>query len=102
MQYLVFLKVDEIEYHAVIEFFVKDVLTLHEIHSKLIKVYGNSPLLSFNDWKWAAEFKHGHTRLEDGLHEGCTKSAITEISEKIHDIILDDWQFKVYVKLPSL
>ena len=33
----VFLKVDEIDYRAVIKFFVKEVLTPNEIHSKFIK-----------------------------------------------------------------
>jgi hypothetical protein len=35
------LKMDKIEYHAVIKF-VKEGLTPNEIHSKFIKVYGNS------------------------------------------------------------
>jgi len=34
------LKMDKIEYRAVIEFFVKG-LTPNEIHSKFIKVYGD-------------------------------------------------------------
>jgi len=33
---------DKIEYRAVIKFFVKEVLTPNEIHSKFIKVYGDS------------------------------------------------------------
>jgi hypothetical protein len=40
-------KVDEIEYRAVIKFFVKEGLTPNEIHSKFINVYGDSsPLFS--------------------------------------------------------
>jgi L-ribulose-5-phosphate 3-epimerase UlaE len=39
--------VDKIEYCAIIKFFVKEGLTPNEIHSKLIKVYGDSsPLFS--------------------------------------------------------
>jgi hypothetical protein len=33
---------DQIEYRAVIKFFVKEGLTPIEIHSKFIKVYGDS------------------------------------------------------------
>jgi hypothetical protein len=33
---------DKIEYRAVIKFFVKEGLTQNEIHSKFIKVYGDS------------------------------------------------------------
>jgi hypothetical protein len=34
---------DKIEYRAVIKFFVKEGLMANEIHSKFIKVYGDSP-----------------------------------------------------------
>jgi hypothetical protein len=33
---------DKIEYRAVIKFFVKEGLTLNEVHSKFIKIYGDS------------------------------------------------------------
>jgi len=36
------LKTDKIEYYAVIKFFVKEDLTPKEIHSKFIKVHGDS------------------------------------------------------------
>jgi hypothetical protein len=36
------LKTDKIEYRAVIKFFVKEGLTPNEVHSKFIKVYGDS------------------------------------------------------------
>ena len=40
---------------------------------------------------WAAEFKHGRTSLEDGPHEGRSKTATTpETIEKEHSIMLDD------------
>jgi transposase len=87
---------DKIEYHAVIKFFVKECLTPNEIHLKFIKVYGDSsPSFSTNK-KWAAEFKHGCTSLEDEPCEGHPKSATTpEIIEQVHDLVLDDWQMKV-------
>jgi hypothetical protein len=37
---------DKIEYRAVIKFFVKEGLTPNEIHSKFIKVYGDSSSFS--------------------------------------------------------
>ena len=60
------LKMDKIEYHAIIKLFVKEGLTPKEIHFKFIKVYGDSSLFSTIK-KWAAN--------------GCTK----EISKKIKD-----------------
>ena len=87
---------DKIEYRAVIKFFVKEGLTPNEIHSKFIKVYGDfSPSFSTIK-KWAAEFKRGRTGLEDDPREGRPKSATTpEITEQVHDIILDDPRMKV-------
>jgi transposase len=68
---------DKIEYRAVIKFFVKEGLTPNEIHSKFIKVYGDSsPSFSIIK-KWAAEFKRGRTSLEDDPHEGRPKNATT-------------------------
>jgi hypothetical protein len=45
--------------------------------------------------KWAAEFKRGPTSLEDDPHEGCSKSATPEITEQVHNMVLDDRQMKV-------
>jgi ribonuclease HI len=56
---------NKIEYRAVIKFFVKEGLTPNEIHSKFIKVYGDSSPLFSTIKKWAAEFKRGCTSLED-------------------------------------
>jgi histone-lysine N-methyltransferase SETMAR len=88
---------DKIEYHAVIKFFVKEGLMPNEIHSKFIKVYGDSSPLFLTIKKWTAEFKLGRTSLEDDLREGHPKSATTpEIIEQVHDMILDDqWRMKV-------
>jgi len=47
---------DKIEYRAVIKLFVKEGLTPNEIHSKFIKVYGDSSPLFSTIEKWAAEF----------------------------------------------
>jgi hypothetical protein len=74
------LKMDNIEYRAVITFFVKEGLTPNEIHSKFINVYEDfSPSFSMIK-KWAAEFKRGRTSLEDDPLEGRLKIATTQKS----------------------
>ena len=90
------LKLDKIEYRAVIKFFVKEGLTPNEINSKFIKVYGDSSPSLSTIKKWAAEFKRGRTSLEDDPREGRPKSATTpEIIEQVQDVILDDRRMKV-------
>jgi len=87
---------DKIEYGAVIKLFVKEGLTLNEIHSKFIKVYGDSSLSFSTIKKWAAEFKCGRSSLEDNPRDGRPKSTTTpEIVEQVHDMSLDDGRMKV-------
>jgi transposase len=86
---------DKTEYRAVIKFFVKEGLTPNEIHSKFIKVYGDSSSFSTIK-KWVAEFKRGRTSLEVDPCEGRPKSATTpEIFEQVRDMLLDDRRMKV-------
>jgi hypothetical protein len=47
---------NKIEYRAVIKFFVQEGSTSNEIHSKFIKVYGDSSPSFSTIKKWAAEF----------------------------------------------
>jgi hypothetical protein len=87
---------DKIEYCVVIKFFVKESLTPNEIHSKFIKVYGDSSPLFSTIKKWAAKFKRGRTSLKDDPLQGRPKSATTpEIIEQVHDMVLDDQRKKV-------
>jgi histone-lysine N-methyltransferase SETMAR len=87
---------DKIEYRAVIQFFVKEGLTPNEIHSKFIKVYGDSSHSFSTIKKLAAKFKHGRTSLEDDSCEARPESATPpEIIEQVHDMVLDDWRMKV-------
>jgi histone-lysine N-methyltransferase SETMAR len=87
---------DKIEYCVVIKLFVKESLTPNEIHSKFIKVYGDSSPSFSTIKKWAAEFKRGCTSLEDDPREGRPKSATTtEIIEQVYSMVLDDWRMKV-------
>jgi histone-lysine N-methyltransferase SETMAR len=90
------LKIDKIEYRAVTKFSVKEGLTPNKIHSKYMKVYGNSSLSFTTIKKWAAEFKRGRTSLEDDPREGRPKIATApEIIEQVHDVVLDDRRMKV-------
>ena len=66
----VYLKMDKTGYRAVIKFFVIEGLTPNEIHSKSIKLYGDSSPSFSTIKKWAAEFKRGRTSLEDDPREG--------------------------------
>jgi len=87
---------DKIEYRAVIKLFAKEGITPTEIHSKFIKVYGDSSPSFSTIKKWAAESKCGCTSLEYDPREVHPKSATTpEIIEQVHDIVLDNWQMKV-------
>jgi len=84
------------EYGVVMKLFVKEGLTPNEIHSKVIKVYGDSSPSFSTIKKWAAEFKRGRTSLEVDPREGRPKSATTpEITEQVHDMVLDDRRMKV-------
>ena len=79
---------DKTEQRAVIKYFVKEGLTPNEIYFKFIKVYGDSSPSFSTIKKWAAQFKHGRTSLEDDPREGLTKSATTpEIIEQVHDMV---------------
>jgi transposase len=90
------LKMDKIEYRAVIKFFVKEGLTPNEMHSKFRKVYVDSSASFSTIKKWAAKFKRGRTSLEDDPREGRPKNAtIPEIIEQVHDMVLDDRRMKV-------
>jgi hypothetical protein len=73
---------DKTEYRAVITFSVKEGLTPNKMHSKLIKVYGDSSPSFSTIKKWAAEFKRGLLLLKmihvnDG-HKGAATPEIIE------------------------
>jgi histone-lysine N-methyltransferase SETMAR len=90
------LKMDKTEYRAVIKLLVKEGLTPNKIHSKFMKVYGDSSPSFSTVKKWAAEFKRGRISLEDDPREGRPKSATPpEIIEQVHDMLLDDRRMKV-------
>jgi histone-lysine N-methyltransferase SETMAR len=85
----------KIEHPAVIKFFVKEGLTPNEIHSKFIKVYGDSSPSFSTIKKWAAVFKLGRASLEDDPREERPKSKTPEIIKQVHDMVLDDRRMKM-------
>jgi len=58
------LKMGKIEYPAFIKFSVKEGLTPNEIHSKFIKVYGNSSPSFSAIKKWAAELRETEVTVQ--------------------------------------
>jgi transposase len=88
---------DKIERRAFEKCFVKEGLTPNEIHSKFIKVYGDSSTSFSTITKWAAEFKRGRTSREVDPREGRPKTATPqEIIEQVHDILLDNLWIKLH------
>ena len=90
------LKMDKIQYRAVIKFFVTEGLTPNKIHSKFRIVYVDCSGSFSTIKKWAVTFKHGRTSLEVDSREGRPKSATTpEIIEQVHDMVLYDRRMEV-------
>lgn len=87
---------EKIKHRAVIEFFVKKGLKAMEIHTEMVNVLGESAPSKTMVCKWAREFKHGRTSIEDDPRSGCPKSATTpEIIQKTHDMVMNDRRVKV-------
>jgi transposase len=87
------LKIDKIEYRAVIKFIVKEGLTPNEIHSKIVSVCGDPPPSFSTIKKWAAEFKRGRTSLEVDPREGRPK--VQQHQNSLNNMVLDVWRMKV-------
>ncbi|XP_017794503.1 PREDICTED: uncharacterized protein LOC108576094 [Habropoda laboriosa] len=87
---------DNLEHRAVIKFFVKKGLTPIEIFTEMKNVLDDNAPSYTTVKKWAAEFKHGHTSLQDNSRSGRPKTATTEeIMIKVHNIVLQDRRLKV-------
>lgn len=62
----------------------------------MVNVLGESAPSKTMVCKWAREFKHGRTSIEDDPRSGCPKSATTlEIIQKVHDMVMNDRRVKV-------
>src|SRR5436190_5865398 len=90
------MKMDKIEYRAVIKYlFLKGNMPT-QIKDELNSVYRDSAP-SFTTVKfWAAEFKRDRKSLGDDERSGRPKTATTvENIVKVHEVLLDDCQIKV-------
>ena len=91
-----FVKMEKIEYRAVINYLFLKGNTPMQIKDKLDAVYGDSAP-SFTTVKfWAAEFKRGCTSLGDNERSGRPKTVTTDDNiAQIHQMVLDNRQIKV-------
>ena len=90
------MKMDKIEYRAVIKYLFLKGNTPTQIKDELDSVYGDSAP-SFTTVKfWAAEFKRGRKSLGDDERSGRPKTATTDENiAKVHEMVLDDRRIKV-------
>ena len=90
------MKMDKIEYRAVIKYLFLKGNTPTQIKDELNSVYGDSAP-SFTTVKfWAAEFKRGRKSLGDDERSGRPKTATTDENiAKVHQMVLDDRRIKV-------
>ena len=90
------MKMDKIEYRAVIKYLFLKGNTPAQIKDELDSVYGDSAP-SFTTVKfWAAEFKRGRKR--SGNHERSERPKTATSDEniaKVHEMVLDDRRIKV-------
>ena len=92
----VFVKMEKIEYRAVIKYLFLKGNTPTQIKVELDTVYvDNAP--SFTTVKfWAAEFKRGRKSLGDDERSGRPKTATADDNiAKVHQMVLDDRRIKV-------
>src|SRR5436190_14865022 len=89
------MKMDKIEYRAVIKYFLKG-NTPTQIKDELDSVYGDSAPSIITVKFWAAEFKRGRKSLGDDERSGRPKTATTDENiAKVHEMVLDDRRIKV-------
>lgn len=92
----IFVKMEKIEYRAVIKYLFLKGNTPTQIKDELDSVYGDSSP-SFTTVKfWAAEFKRGRKSLGDDERSGRPKTVTTDDNiAKVHQMVLDDRRIKV-------
>ena len=90
------MKMDEIEYRAVIKYLLLKGNTPPQIKDELDSVYGDSAP-SFTTVKfWAAEFNSVRKSLGDDECSGRLETATTDENiAKVHQMVLDDRRIKV-------
>lgn len=89
------LKMDKIEYRAVIKFLGKEGNTPTQIRERMFKVFGDSCPSEFVIKFWSKQFKQGRVSLEDDPRSGRPISAVTADNvEKVKKLILADRRIK--------
>lgn len=87
---------DKIEIRAVIKYFVLKRLSPTDIQTELRGTLGDSSPSFSTIKKWAAEFRRGHTSIQDDERSGRPRTATSaENVAKIHNAILNDRRLKV-------
>lgn len=91
----VFVKMEKIEYRAVIKFLHLKGNTPAQIKAELDAVYGDFASSFAIVKRWAAKFKRDRTSLVDDERSGRPTATTTDNIEKVHQMILDDRRVKI-------
>ena len=76
---------------AVIEFLVKEVIPVAEIHQRLQRAYGSVCMGVSSVQRWVKHFKDGNTSIQDEPRSSRPRTASTERNkERVDEIIHDD------------
>ena len=85
-----------IEFRAVIRFLTKEGTNATEIHKLMTGVYGDSSPAYSTVAKWAGEFKHGRSSLEDDPRSDRPADVITkEMVASVGTLIMNDRRIKI-------
>ena len=88
---------NKIEHRVVINYFILKDLTPTEIKNEMDSTLGESAPSFSTIKKWAVEFKHGRTSIEDDERWGSPCTATTdEVIVKIYNTVLDDRRIKAH------
>ncbi|XP_018309051.1 uncharacterized protein [Mycetomoellerius zeteki] len=90
-----FVKMEKIEYRAIIKFLHLKGNTSTQIKAELDAVYGDSAPSFATVKRWVAEFKRDRTSLADDERSGQPTTATTDNIEEIHQMIMDNRRIKI-------
>ena len=91
-----FLKMDRVEYRAVIRFLLLEGKNATNIHKRLSNVYGKSSPSYWNVASWVSEFKRGRKDLNDEPRPGRLVSQSTaENVDKVHQLVLENRKISI-------
>ena len=91
-----FLKMDRVEYRAVIRFLLLEGENATNIHKRLSNVYGKSSPSNSTVASWVSEFKGGRKDLNDEPRPGRPVSQSTaENVDKVHQLVLENRKISI-------